>query len=364
MQEILYWLAANQLLNIGPVSIRRGLTHCKTIIELFSASHSTLQQIGFTPSQIQTLKKPPWKKAEQELAWCQQQNCQLLSLVDPAYPKLLREITDPPLVLYIRGNSHLLNRPQIALVGSRNPTATGKELAEKFAAELARAGLVITSGLALGIDAASHRGALQTKGGTIAVLGTGLQHIYPTAHHQLAADIAQQGTIVSEFPIAALPKAAHFPRRNRIISGLSLGVLVVEAALQSGSLITARYALEQNREVFAIPSSIHNPLARGCHQLIQQGAKLVETTQDILTELNIPIAPPKNTPPQQMIDLDPSLQRVLAQIGYEVTAMDVIILRSGLTATEVSSMLLSLELQEYINVVPGGYIRRVNSKNK
>jgi DNA processing protein len=263
-------------------------------------------------------------------------------------------------VLYVRGDVGLLSKNQLAMVGSRHPTAMGVETAQQFAKQLAASGLVITSGLALGIDGASHRGALLT-GKTIAVLGTGLGSIYPRTHQSLATEILEKGgTLVSEFPPASPPKAAHFPLRNRIISGLSLGVLVVEAAIRSGSLITARTALEQNREVFAIPGSIHNPLARGCHQLLRQGAKLVETVEDVLEEINLQITKTTKLPLKEPVDLDPQLKRVLAQIGYEATAVDAIILRSELTASEVSSMLLSLELAGYVCNAPGGYVRCID----
>jgi len=284
--------------------------------------------------------------------------------VDLCYPPLLKEIHDPPFILYVKGNANLLSSPQIAMVGTRNPTPSGKELAYQFAKELANAGLVITSGMALGIDGASHSGALDSGklGQTIAVLGTGLKYIYPKNHQRLAHEIIEkEGAILSEFPINTPPKPHNFPIRNRIISGLSLGLLVVEAALKSGSLITARLSLEQNRDVFAIPGSIQNPLSRGCHRLISEGAKLVENVQDILLELKFRSHGQPNIFPisrQEPVDLDPTRERVLKQIGYEVTALDVIILRSGLTPMEVSSMLLPLELEGYIQGVPGGFIRR------
>jgi len=209
----------------------------------------------------------------------------ILTLHDPAYPALLKEIADPPPLLFVRGDPAVLSRPQLGIVGSRNPTPGGRSLAEDFARSLSRCGLVVTSGMALGIDAAGHRGALRGGGTTLAVAGTGPDRIYPARHRDLARAIVEQGAIISEFAPGTPALPSNFPRRNRIISGLSLGVLVVEAACRSGSLITARLAAEQGREVFALPGSIHNPLARGCHHLIRQGAKLVEDIEDIVEEL-------------------------------------------------------------------------------
>lgn len=362
MENHRYWLALSHLPDIGSVTARRWLAHFASIDILFSASLDDLHAAGVTIKQQHLLKNIDWHPIDNELFWLNKNNIQLIALEDAAYPALLREIYDPPLVLYVRGNTKILALPQIAIVGSRHPTQTGKALAGQFAKELASAGLVVTSGLARGIDGASHSGALTANGKTIAVLGTGLKHIYPKTHQKLAEDIVkQEGALVSEFPLNTPPKAANFPIRNRVISGLSLGVLVIEAAIRSGSLITARLALEQNRDVFAIPGSTHNPLARGCHQLIRLGAKLVETSDEVLEDIHPTIKPTKASIPlssrQEPIDLDPTLQRVLTHIGYEITALDVIILRSGLTAAEVSSMLLSLELESYVRVVPGGYVR-------
>jgi DNA processing protein len=327
---------------------------------VFAASTTDLQAIGLTPQQVHSLKTPDWHNAEKELRWCEKNNCRLMTFIDPHYPPLLCEIPSAPLLLYVRGELSLLSQPQIAIVGTRHPTASGCELANHFAYALAKAGLHITSGLALGIDAASHRGALRADGKTFAVFGTGLNCIYPASHRELAEEIlAKGGALISEFSPSEPPKAAHFPQRNRIISGLSLGVLVVEAAIRSGSLITARYANEQGREVFAVPGSIHNLFARGCHHLIRQGAKLVETAEDILEELGALqaiTAPIKTiTQAKKHVTLPPSLRALLAHIGYEVTALDTIILRSGLTASEVSSMLLSLELEGFIKTIHGGY---------
>ncbi len=364
MTHALHWLALSRLPGIGPVTVRHWLDYFKTVDALCRASTVDLNTAGLTKKQIAALQNLDWRTAEKDLRLLEEKKYHLLTFQDEKYPNLLREIYDAPLILYVRGNVDLLANPQIAMVGSRHPTITGSETARQFAIALAQAGFIVTSGLALGVDAASHRGALSASGKTIAVLGTGLEHIYPRSHKQLAEEIAESGALVSEFPPNALPKAAHFPMRNRIISGLSLGVVVVEAAVQSGSLITARMALEQNRDVFAIPGSIHNPLARGCHRLIRDGAKLVETAKDILDEIGVLIQAPSinsvDSLNKEAVDLDPKLKRILAQIGYEVTAMDVIISRSGLTASELSSMLLSLELEGYVHSIPGGYVRAAN----
>ena len=262
--------------------------------------------------------------------------------------------------MFVRGNQELLSLPQIAIVGSRNPSALGEETAFNFAKTLSHHGFVITSGLALGIDAASHRGALNAQGYTVAVAGTGLDRVYPARHKELATEIVNTGVMISEFPPGTTAKANHFPRRNRIISGLCQGLLVVEAAKQSGSLITARMALEQNREVFAIPGSIHNPLARGCNALIREGAKLVETTQDILEELNqyyqqdeklLPLAT------QSTLDLEQ--QTLLNRVMFSPTSIDHLVENTGESVEVVSSMLLILELQGYLEATAGGCYMRV-----
>ena len=301
---------------------------------------------------------------ELEAAWLAEPNHHLISLADPRYPALLREIADPPAGLYVIGDPDILSATQLGIVGSRNPTPGGSENAHAFAHYLTQSGLTITSGLALGVDAAAHRGALAAGGKTIAVAGTGLDRVYPARHRELAHQIAGQGALISEFPLGMPALPANFPRRNRIISGLSLGVLVVEAALQSGSLITARLAADQGREVFAIPGSIHNPLARGCHALIRQGAKLVETAADILEELG-PIAQITGLARQTdgvgniTSGLSVEAMALLDCLGFDPTPVDSLIERSGLTPEAVSSMLLVLELQGHVVSAPGGHYNRV-----
>ncbi|MEE8512218.1 MAG: DNA-processing protein DprA, partial [Acidiferrobacterales bacterium] len=287
----------------------------------------------------------------------------ILTFADADYPRLLREIAQPPILLFIAGDKNILARAQLAVVGSRNPTPGGVANAKALAGTLARAGLAITSGLALGIDGAAHRGALDAGGRSIAVLGTGIDQIYPARHRDLASQIAANGAMISEFPLGTPPKAENFPRRNRIISGLSLGTLVVEAAVQSGSLITARFALEQGREVFAVPGSIHSPQARGCHALIRQGAKLVETAQDIIEELGSLAQWVKQTREENR-DItatpeNPRIAELLRHIGYDPVSIDMLVERSGLTAEYISSMLLEMELKGIVEPCPGGTYMRV-----
>lgn len=356
-----YWLAALHLPGVGPRTFLRWLEHFVDIKALFHASRDEMEAKGIATKWIQLLQQMNWQLIEEDLKWAQAEDHHIITLEEESYPHLLKHITDPPLVLFVRGDKSVLFNTQIAMVGSRKPSFLGIKNAKQFAYALAEAGLTVTSGLALGIDGASHQGALAAKGYTIGVCGTGLMHIYPSSHRSLAEKMIRQGAIVSEFPLNTAAFAANFPRRNRIIGGMSIGVLVVEAKLKSGSLITARHALEQGREVFAIPGAIENPLAHGCHHLIRQGAKLVETVNDILEELSGIYAArsPLTRSSNKSLDnqLSPSHKQLLEQIDYEITPVDVILLRSRLTAGEVSSILLILELNGYIQSVPGGYIR-------
>lgn len=291
---------------------------------------------------------------------------------DPLYPRLLREIPKPPPLLFVRGDPTFLSLPQVAIVGSRNPTAGGCENAERFARYLAECGFAITSGLALGIDAAAHQGALNAKGKTIAVMGTGIDLVYPARHRNLAqAILAGGGALVSEFPLGVSSQAANFPQRNRIISGLSGGTLVVEAAVQSGSLITASYALQHDREVFAIPGSIHNPLARGCHQLIRQGATLVETAQDIVDQLAGLISYKRqessmgsrtaslfdNPMPEAPPTLDACEQALLDALGYDPLPLDLLAERTGADIGSLSAGLITLEIKGLVQQIGACYQR-------
>ncbi len=352
-----YWLALLHAPGVGEVTFNQLLQRHGEPKNLFDSPELCDNQ-----RLRQYLRSPDWERVETDLEWLQQEGCQLLTRHHPHYPTQLRELPDAPPLLFLRGSAELLSDPQLAVVGSRNPSASGRETAHDFARTLAATGMVITSGLAMGIDAASHQGALDGGGQTIAVTGTGLDRVYPASNRELAhAIIDGGGAILSEYSPGTPPHAGNFPRRNRIISGLSLGTLVVEAALRSGSLITARLAAEQGREVFAIPGSIHNPLARGCHQLIRQGAKLVESAGDILEELapqlHAALNEGEESQPHEGGKLDEEYQGLLRCIGHEATPVDQMIERSGLTAEAVSSMLLLLELQGFVESTAGGYVR-------
>lgn len=332
---------------------------------VLEAGEKALARLGFADLAREWLAAPDAARLDADLEWLAQPDCRLLTPDDPAWPPLLTEIPDPPLALFVRGDASLLAEPQLAIVGSRNPTRPGRETAADFAGHLARAGLVVTSGLALGIDGASHRGALEAGGATVAVCGTGLDRIYPSRHARLAREVAARGTLVSEYPPGTPPLRQNFPERNRIISGLALGTLVVEAARRSGSLITARLASEQGREVFAIPGSIHNPLAHGCHRLIRDGAKLVETAADVLEELaplvGLAVEQAESGRAAEPPSLDADYRKLLNCLDFAPTSVDCVIERSGLTSAEVSSMLLALELQGFIATAPGGGYTRLQA---
>ncbi|MCU0970647.1 MAG: DNA-processing protein DprA [Gammaproteobacteria bacterium] len=309
------------------------------------------------------LAAPDWAGVERDLTWAEQPGNHVITLADSAYPALLRETSGCPLLLFVHGNPDALALPQLAIVGSRNPTEGGRRTTHEFAAHLAAAGIVVTSGMALGIDAAAHEGALAAGGVTVAVTGTGLDRVYPARHRELAHRIAAAGALVSELPPGTPPMPANFPRRNRIVSGLALGTLVAEASLQSGSLITARLATEQGREVFAIPGSIHSPLSRGCHALIRQGAKLVETAQDIIDELPALLghlassqsaARGVSTDARGAAALEADHRHLLELMGYDPVTADELASRSGWSIAEVSSTLLLLELQGWVSSQPGG----------
>lgn len=359
------WLVLLHAPGVGPVRYRRLLEHYQTPSAVLQAGRAGLESLGLQRSAIDWLRKPDAGVLDQDLAWLDDPDHHLITIQDPAYPPLLADIPDPPVLLFVSGDPDLLGCPQLAMVGSRNPTEGGRRTAREFARFLASAGLTIVSGLASGIDAASHEGALE-GGNTLAVLGTGPDRIYPAANQGLAHRIWSQGALVTEFPPGTRVRRENFPRRNRIISGLSLGTLVVEAAARSGSLITARLAAEQGREVFAIPGSIHSPLARGCHSLIRQGAKLVETARDIIEELPsllsmldalAPLIQPVTglTAPE----LDADYQTLLNCLGHDPATPDLLMQCSGFSADVVSSMLLMLELEGHVVSVPGGRYSRV-----
>lgn len=359
------WLALNRTPGVGSRGLNKLLRQFGSPANIFSTDRERLAALGLPPAAVDYLKQPDWAAVESDLAWLKQPGNQLIKLTETAYPPLLADIPDPPPLLFVHGDADYLLQPQLAIVGSRNPSRDGVALAEDFSAFLSRGGLTICSGLATGIDAAAHRGALRGAAGTVAVTGTGLDRVYPAQHRDLAHQIADNGALVSEFAPGTPPLASNFPRRNRIISGLCMGTLVVEAALRSGSLITARQALDQGREVFAIPGSIHNPLARGCHALIRQGAKLVESGEDILEELagRFFLSPAADgvqpsAPPSATDELAGEYRELLDAMGYEPVSVDQLVSRSGLTPEEVSSMLLLLELEDKVRSCAGGRYSR------
>jgi DNA processing protein len=366
-ESIAGWLRLEQTAGVGPGTARKLLAAFGLPENIFSASFSALQKVVSKPVAV-ALTAPIDDRTlaliEQTIRWVEQLGNYVLTLADIDYPKTLLDIADPPLLLYAKGRPDLLQRPSVAVVGSRNATAQGIINAEKFSEALSQAGLTIVSGMALGIDAAAHRGglsgALSSGGSTIAVIGTGADIVYPARNRALAHQIAETGCIVTEYPLGMPAIAANFPRRNRIISGLARGVLVIEAAAQSGSLITARIAAEQGREVFAIPGSIHSPLSKGCHQLIKQGAKLVEAAQDILEEL----AYYNNTKSvivaaKEQAARDPAEDTLLTAMGFDPVDANKLAARCGLDAATLSAQLLTMELAGLVEMLPGGAFRRV-----
>jgi DNA processing protein len=357
-----YRLALLRAPGVGPSTFRQLLDAFGSPRHLFEAGRDQLRHAGIAEPLLNYLRAPAWDAVEADLDWRARPGNHILCRGDAAWPVLLNEISDAPPLLFVHGDITTLAMPQLAIVGSRNPTPAGTANAAALAAALAGAGLAITSGLALGIDAAAHRGALEAGGTTLAVAGNGLDRVYPARHRALAHAVSASGALLSEFPPGTPPRAGHFPRRNRLISGLSLGTLVVEAAPRSGSLITARLAAEQGREVFAIPGSIHNPLARGCHALLRQGAKLVESAHDIIEEL-APLAALVDTASTSAAaatapPLTPPQTALLEQIGFDPVSIDTLVARCRLTADSVSSMILVLELHGYVTrMTDGRYLR-------
>ncbi len=376
--------------NLAPETLLKLHRHFSTLDAIFTASGTQLEVIGLKSAQIKRLHAGYESEVNRDLAWLETSNHGILFYDSPAYPPQLLEIPDPPFALFYIGDVDYLQQPQLAMVGSRSPTAAGRQTAENFARHLSTAGITITSGLAHGIDTASHQGALKGIGGSVAVVANGLHTIYPKANTQLAEAVSQNGCVITESAVGVAPHKGLFPRRNRIISGLSMGMLVTEAAINSGSLITARHAMEQGREVLAIPGSIHNPLAKGCHKLIKSGARLVETAQDILEEL-IPLVNScsishttgsgnecnsqmgvkvvgnesrhRSTKPggiEEQIPheiLDPEYQMLLKHMEFEPTCIDELVERSCLSVSEIASMLLILELQGEVVAQNGLYSR-------
>jgi DNA processing protein len=361
IDEQLQWVRLSLINGIGSQTFCQLLRAFGTPSNIFSTSIKQLKTVVSEKIALAIHEQMQYETIDATRLWLNQTNNSLITLADPDYPKILLETIDPPPFLYAKGNIQLLNQASIAIVGSRNASVQGEKNAEAFAFDLANHGLCVVSGLALGIDGAAHRGALSAEGSTIAVVGTGLDIVYPAKHRDLAHKIAENGLIISEFALNTPSKPQNFPRRNRIISGLSLGCLVVEANLQSGSQITARLAAEQGREVFAIPGSIHSPMAKGCHQLIKQGAKLVDCTQDIIEELNISPsklnqAVAKDLFNQQANEIEHPL---LGLIGFDPISLEQIVQLSGLPSNEVSSILMMFELDGKVSSLAGGLYQKI-----
>jgi DNA processing protein len=355
--DLAAWLRLTLTPGIGGETQRRLLSAFGLPENIFSASRAALSGVISSQLAERLIGHDASAEIDAALAWAEEQNHHILTLADPAYPQRLLDAADPPAVLYAKGRVELLNRSALAIVGSRNATPQGEANAQAFAQALSDAGFTVVSGLALGIDAAAHRGGLLGKGSTAAVIGTGIDRVYPPRNQALAREIAAQGVIVSEFPHGTPALKENFPRRNRIIAGLGRGCLVVEAAERSGSLITARLAGEQGREVFAIPGSIHSPMSKGCHKLIKQGAKLVDDVRDILEELGMvqtAIQPVAATRPREA-----EVDGLLNSIGYDTFDIDALSARSGLTAERLYAILLQMELDGIIASLPGGRFQRI-----
>jgi DNA processing protein len=385
MDELTAWLTLIRVPGMHSEILVPALQHFPDAATLVAAPPAALRASGLGAKIVDWLHTPPRDAIQRDRRWLERQDHHFIAWGSKDYPALLSQLRDAPVGLYVRGDPKLLAQPQLAMVGSRNPTPSGREIAYSFAALLSRCGLTITSGMAIGIDTASHQGALDVEGTTIAVCGTGLDIAYPRSNRKLADDIASRGAVVSEFPLGTPARKDNFPRRNRVISGLSLGTLVVEAALQSGSLITARLAAEQGREVFAIPGSINNPLACGCHRLIQNGAKLITHSDDIVAELpalagalsraalsavagsparsaRASIAQWPDVSGNMSASLDKDYEILLDALGFEPAGVDLLVERTGLRAAEVASMLLVLELARRIESYPGGLYVRARPK--
>lgn len=355
-EEAADWIALSLIPGLGDESYRQLLQAFGLPVNVFAASRTALGAIvkPAVARSIQEHERAADKDVERALTWLELPDNHIVTLADRYYPAQLLQIADPPPLLYVKGQRELLEAASLAVVGSRNATPQGESNAEQFSKNLSDAGLTIISGMALGIDAAAHRGGLAGKGSSIAVVGTGLDIIYPARNREIALRLAKEGAIVSEFPLGTPAVASNFPRRNRIISGLARGCLVVEATLKSGSLITAKLAGEQGREVFAIPGSIHSPFSKGCHLLIKQGAKLVDAAVDILEELRLPL-PVAPAQAGLTLETDP----LLAALGFDPVSVDTLAARSQLAASDIAARLLNLELQGVVASLPGGLFQRL-----
>ncbi|MCC6916416.1 DNA-processing protein DprA [Nitrosomonas sp.] len=367
-RDIESWLRLGLTEGVGSGALRRLLVAFGDPAEVLAANQSALE--GVVKKSVAAsifLRRVDEERLARTVEWLRDPLNSLITLADPDYPKLLLNITDPPPMLYFKGRRHLLARPALAIVGSRNATPQGLANADAFAEAASNAGFCVISGLAQGIDTAAHQGGLRGASSSMAIVGTGLDLVYPSKNHELAHRLADTGGLISEFPLGTPAIGRNFPRRNRIISGMCHACLVVEATLHSGSLITARLALEQGREVMAIPGSIHSPLSKGGHALIKQGAKLVENIQDILDELHYQSVPqlesaPEgedtvNMPVEDLCEDDDS--GLLMHFGYDSADIDTLCIRSGLTVETVSAMLLNLELEGRVGSLPGGKYQRI-----
>jgi DNA processing protein len=368
--DALAWITLTRAPALNAANVLAALERLETASGIVAASEALRERAGIPAAARDFLRQIGCGPDAAERKWLQSERHHLLPITDPRYPKLLRSLTDCPIALYVAGNIDALCDPQLAVVGSRNPTPQGRDTAFDFAHYLAQRGLAITSGLAQGIDAAAHRGALAAQGITVAVLGNGIDVMYPRRNRNLSEIIERHGALISEFPLGTAPRRAHFPRRNRIIAGMTLGTLVVEAANRSGSKITARAANDCGREIFAIPGSIHNPLSRGCHELIKQGAKLTETPDDILSELNFSAffandsraaatGAKRNSGPSGM---DKEHKILLDALGFDPADLDMLVVRTGFKPEAVSSMMLILELEGHVQAAPGGRYSRVANR--
>jgi DNA processing protein len=356
--EARYWLALSFIPGLGGATFRRLLSHFGLPDKIFAATAAQLSAVSDAKIARAISADIDEEKLDLALTWLALPGNYLVTLADPEYPQALLETLDPPPFLYLKGRLDLINQPALAIVGSRQATPQGEKDAEAFAHALSDAGLTIVSGMALGIDAAAHRGGLKGRGASVAVVGTGLDIVYPARNRELAYQLAERGAIISEFPLGTPSMAQNFPRRNRIISGLARGVLVVEAAVRSGSLITARLAAEQGREVFAIPGPIHSSLAKGCHRLIKQGAKLVESAQDVLEELGLSESVSANI--QQSHTVETTHSDFVKHLGHSPCGIDALVIRTGLTAERVCAILLELELNGRVASMPGGLYQAIN----
>jgi DNA processing protein len=367
--DAVYWLRMHDMHGLGRQSIYQLLKTFGSAEAIFAASYGNLRKVVSDELASRIHDEAVPESVQRTLQWLSEPDNHLITLADEEYPRMLLQTADPPPVLFAKGQLDCLLQPAIAIVGSRNPTPQGEKNAHDFAQTLAQFNMTVVSGLALGIDAAAHRGALAGKGYTIAVVGTGLDIVYPAKHRDLAHEIVKQGLILSEFALGVPSLPQNFAQRNRIISGLSIGCLVVEASLQSGSLITARFASEQNREVFAIPGSIHSPQSKGCHQLIKQGAKLIDAVQDILDDLSSEhlteigkYALEKNfeVGKKNLNKENPTpYKALLDMMGFEPVSIEHLLMHSGLTSDVLSSMLTALALENKIASLPGGRYQRI-----